>query len=219
MNMPPVLTKRVAGVPVLYIAGGVVAVLAVYAWRTKASATGPVATDTAGSTAEASSALGGEAYPQMETGTVVVQPALPVAAGPGNPTITSNDDWVAFGVAFLGKQGVAGGEAQMALQTYIDGGQLSYGQGQLRDRVIAEYGVPPIPTSGGETSAEVPTNVSGEPLYYVKRPAPSLAIYAVYPNKTRVWVKKMPANWYTAPLDSVIWTYPVIGADRPGDGI
>jgi len=148
--------KRLLGVPVLYLLGGAVAILGVYAWKTKSTVKTDTGTSDAASTDAASS--GGELFPEMSTGTVTVAPAtFPADTTPVG--FESNDAWLTQGVAQLGAQGVSPVTAQVALQTYLSGAQLSTVQGAQVDKVIKEYGLPPyVQDAGGTVTPATPTN-------------------------------------------------------------
>jgi LysM repeat protein len=148
-------TKKVLGVPALYLALGFVLVLAVFAWKMQST---PKASDDSADVTPAESSddtilRESETYPALPLGTVTAPPPTP--AGPSNTTITSNDDWLRKGVAFLITRQYGPGDAQQALSLYLEGGQLTYAQGQMRDLVIREYGIPPYPTAIGGTLPDI----------------------------------------------------------------
>lgn len=146
--------RKVFGIPVLYLTAGGVAVLAVYAWRMR-----PIASvspsDDATPDSPTDVAPEGYLYPEPPTGTVVVAPPATNTLGT-NSSIKNNEDWLKAGVSFLIKSGISAGAAQNALQAYLEGAQLTYIQGQMRDSVIGEYGMPPYPTRAGGTDAPIP---------------------------------------------------------------
>lgn len=165
--------KKILGVPALYLLGGFVLILALYAWKSKKAvpatvpATAPVAgspsagvavgVDANGNPVDAAgNVVGGSAYPVMPVGTVVVAPQTTAVPGT-NSSILTNDDWLKAGVSYLGTKGVSPGTAQDALQAYLQGSQLSYAQGTLRDEVITEYGLPPTPMQSGGTAPQIST--------------------------------------------------------------
>lgn len=157
------LHKKVGGVPILYPIGGAVLILAVYAYKTNrvAPATGS-ATGIADPNQVAPSPTGGQlldggVLPTMPVGSVTGSPA-PTTPTSSNPTITTNDEWIKAGVAFLITQGISGGVAQGGLQKYLDGSALSYVEGGYRDVVITKYGLPPTLLPIGTTDPKpVPT--------------------------------------------------------------
>jgi hypothetical protein len=184
--------KKVLGVPVLYLIGSGVLVLAVYAWRTKAvTPTDAAVTPSTGTTGSVAGTP--ELYPPESTGTVIVAPVSAPSGAGVNSSITTNDEWLKAGVAYLGKQGVGAGIAQVALQTYLEGSQLSYLQGEYRDQVIANLGMPPTNITSGGTDTKASTS-----LGYVKYTNPAngnWAIYELFADKTRRWINA--AEWAT----------------------
>lgn len=139
------LKKRVFGVPVLYLAILAVTVVAVYAWRAKASTSDePVSEEDVA----ADDPLAEELLPKMPVGTVITMPGPTTGS---NSEIETNDEWLRKGVAYLLTKGRQGGVAQTALANYLDGAQLTYDQGVMRDLVIAQYGLPPTILPTGTT--------------------------------------------------------------------
>lgn len=149
-------SKRVGGVPVIYIAGGVVAVLAVYAWRAKSAPAAPAETDTTTDTTGAPT--DGTLYPSPPDGTVSTpvtgQETTPTT---GNTAITDNGAWLQAAETYLIGKGYGAGTAQLALQTYLDGSDMTYDQGVMRDAAIAQFGLPPDGATIGATGAKPPT--------------------------------------------------------------
>ncbi|HJY05898.1 MAG TPA: hypothetical protein VJ323_06250, partial [Bryobacteraceae bacterium] len=145
VSSPSFFSRKIGGIPVLYLVGGFVVVLAVIAWRMKPnsvaseepamSADDPFRSD-ANIRNEDDSPL-----PPIPVGTVVA-PVQGTPANPdqGNAAIQTNTDWLKAGVEFLvsKKQGPA--EAQRALSTYLDGTDMTMAQQAMVDQVIAEYG-------------------------------------------------------------------------------
>ena len=166
-DTPPksnLMRKRVGGVPVVYLAGGVVLILAVYAYRARSTTTkaGDAATATP---VDGTGTLGGEVYPNMPQGTVIVAPVTSAPSGPSNSSIETNDQWLRSGVTLLAKTGKGPGVAQEALQAYLNGNRLSYEQGAMRDTVLSELGLPPYPPDSGGTDPKTvdPTSTTVPP--------------------------------------------------------
>ena len=166
-DTPPksnLMRKRVGGVPVVYLAGGVVLILAVYAYRARSTTTkaGDAATATP---VDGTGTLGGEVYPNMPQGTVIVAPVTSAPSGPSNSSIETNDQWLRSGVTLLAKSGKGPGVAQEALQAYLNGNRLSYEQGAMRDTVLSELGLPPYPPDSGGTDPKTvdPTSTTVPP--------------------------------------------------------
>ena len=194
LNPGSLSRKKVLGIPALYLAGGFVVVLAIIAWRaktTKAVDTAATATTTPVAT------LGGDLYPTMPQGTVIVAPAATGGLAGTNSSITTNDDWVKAGTAYLITQGYSAGDAQFMLQTYLDGAQLSIDQGKARDIVITQIGLPPnlTPVSGPVIPAVATPKVPPQSLGYVAHvgttgaaPNGNNGWFQLYDNGTRRWI-------------------------------
>jgi hypothetical protein len=195
----------------LYLLGGGVAIIAIYAYKTK-SAT-PAAAVAATPVAPPVATIGGDVYPTMPVGTNIVAPAPAPAAGT-NTTVTTNDAWLKQGVAFLGTSGVTGGIAQSALSLYLDGNQMSYAQGVLRDKVIAQFGLPPNLGPSG------PTAMPHSPGYY--RKAGTQAIYKLDATGNLTWINASdyaaagyPAYTDLAPNDPLWKLGTISGVEAP----
>lgn len=139
--------RKVLGVPVLYLAGGAVVILAVVAWRIKPAPTAdtpPV--DNGGTTDPTLPDYTGLAT--NGTVTVVQQPVNTQA----DPVIATNETWVRDGATWLMKtKGVAGSAAAAALTKYVNGQEQSFQERGWTDDVINEKGQPPdhIAEGGG----------------------------------------------------------------------
>ena len=165
--------RKFLNVPYLYWAAGFVAVLALLAWRMKPSAAAEVEEDEGADDSgyDSGGALA-EQYPDMPTGTVIVAPNPPEQDNSlDNQSITDNETWLKRGVAFLVGRGTGAGEAQAALQTYLEGKDMSYSQGKLRDTVIAELGMPPVAPAIGKTNADVARQQGPLPRVHIVRGA------------------------------------------------
>jgi hypothetical protein len=145
-----IVQKKVFGIPVVYLALIVVAGLAFLAWKIKPTVT-PVADTPA-------DGLGPEVDPDTSgletTGTVIVAPQPNV---PADAIEQTNDKWLRSGVDYLVNEAkvATAGDAQLALSTYLEGGDLTYEQGLWRDKVIGKLGLPPesLPRVGITTTA------------------------------------------------------------------
>jgi hypothetical protein len=160
-----ILKKKVAGVPVVYPAAAFVLVLVFFAWKMKsADATPdgdlPIGTD------EEGTAVGEADYSGLKSnGTVTVQQGQdPATVTP--VVVKTNDTWIADGVNYLVTNGYSGGAAQSALSKYINSQQLSYEEGQMRDLVIKQYGLPPEPFAPGSTGQKPASRQGTPPLYH-----------------------------------------------------
>lgn len=151
------LRKKVAGIPVIYLAGGFAVVLAAIAWTMKPNSAASKEIETPVESADDTILREREQYPALPLGTVGGGYA-PVVSDGGNPnndgnaSIDTNETWLRKGVTYLiTKHGKNPGEAQTALSLYLDSAALSYDQGAMRDLVIREYGIPPFPPTPGKT--------------------------------------------------------------------
>jgi hypothetical protein len=168
MTFQEIAHRKIAGVPVLYLAGAAVVILAVVAWRMKPSpdTTDGTPPDAAGDAQldENGLADGSDPYAGFSTnGTVIVQPAPPAAQDTEDNRPGSNDEWVRQGAEWLvAEKKVNGQAAYVALEKYINGQSRSYQESGWVDMVIAEKGLPPESFIGtGPTAANpAPTTPS-----------------------------------------------------------
>lgn len=168
-NPSAVLKRKVGGVPVIYLVGGVAVVLAVIAWRMKPApdlTANDAATAEDGST-DAANPSGSSLLPPMPSGTVVVAPQTPA---PEDAPYEDNSTWMRKGVTFLISKGQNPGLAQLALQHYLAGSDLTYSEGAMRDMVVKEYGLPPDGFDAGSTAPKPAVAVPSSP-----KPAPAPA--------------------------------------------
>lgn len=166
-------SKKIGGVPVVYIAGGAVAIIAVVAWRMKPAPDVPDSADTPGGEDavldEYGLADGSDPYAGLKTnGTVIVQPPPPVAEEPTDNRPDTNAEWVREGAEWLvAEKGVSGAAAYEALSKYVEGKSRSTTEAQWVDAVIREKGLPPDgvdptpPPPAPSTPAPQPTGFRG----------------------------------------------------------
>lgn len=171
-----ILSKRVFGIPVLYIAIVLVAALALYAWKAK-SATGEE--DSSGEALDAedqeyteSEVAAGNIYPISPTGTVYAQSPQAVE---DNVEYFGNDDWLRKAVADLVSKGGNPGEVQNALQAYLEGEDMSYAQGLIRDQAVKAHGLPPENFRAGVSAAKPVPAPKPKPEPVKPSPAPTPA--------------------------------------------
>lgn len=133
-------SKKVAGVPVVYLAAGAAAIFGVVAWRMKSSDSG--ASDPAVDADNAADSA--DPYAGFESaGTVVVQPTTPVTPEPPDRPGT-NDEWIREGAEWLvATKNVAGTSAYSALSKYVEGKSRSTQEAQYVEWTIKEKGLPP----------------------------------------------------------------------------
>lgn len=148
--------KKVAGIPVLYLAGAFVAILAIVAWKMKPSVPPEEPTgDESTTPGNVPTDEGDVDYSGLATnGTVtVVQGNQNQDQAADAPT---NDDWERSAVDYLVSAKMATpGEAQSAINKYLEGANLSFDEGKLRDAAITKLKLPPEPLHTiGSTGSE-----------------------------------------------------------------
>jgi len=148
--------KKVVGVPVLYLGAGFVVILAIVAWRMKPAAdTNTDGTNPEDGTAGAEGngqttgqlAGTGDPYSGFDTnGTVVVQPTPSESPAPVQDT---NDTWLGKAIPYVASTlKISSGQVQVGLNKYLNGSDLSYDEGRMRDAAIDKFGPPPEGTTG-----------------------------------------------------------------------
>lgn len=137
--------KKVAGVPVLYLAGAFVIILAIVAWKMKPSTPAPVASPADGGTDPNASPDGSPAdYAGLSThGTVTVVQGTQTA----DPVVKqTNEDWYRAAVDYLVTSNLASpSQAESAMSKYLNGDNLSFPEGELKDKAILKLKLPPEP--------------------------------------------------------------------------
>lgn len=144
-NFQEFAKKRVFGVPVLYLALAGVIVLAVVAWKMKPAeeeVTGdenttpdnvPVS-DEDSAAADYSGLNGTGTVTVVQNGSTTDEEAVK----------ETNDDWFRSAVAYLTQEKKATvTEAQQAINKYLEGADLTYAEGQLKDAAVLKLGLPP----------------------------------------------------------------------------
>lgn len=160
-NFSELAHKKVAGIPVIYLAGGFVVILAIVAYKMKPS------TSSAGDgTADSDSGDASGAAPTPNpydsidpdgTGTVTV-----VQGGPSttpDPVVQTNGTWVTDGTKWLvAEKGIAGTAASTALNKYVNGQDRTFQENQWVDDVIAKFGDAPDGKADGGTVGAKPAS-------------------------------------------------------------
>jgi hypothetical protein len=159
MDWKSLSSKKIAGIPVLYLVAAAVVIFAVWAWQMKSSGDEPTGDEntTGESVPESEDDSAAADYSGLTTsGTVtVVQPATEETES----VKQTNDDWFRAAVAYLIEEKKAtAGEAQTAINNYLEGNDMSYEQGALRDAAVVKLGLPPerIATLGNVASKADP---------------------------------------------------------------
>lgn len=155
MDWKSIAQKKVAGIPVLYLGAAAAVLLAVYAWRMKPSTDTESTEETSTDGVESDVSDPYEGLATQGTVTVVQQ-----ATAETESVEQTNDDWLRAAVAYLVEEKKAtAGEAQTAINNYLEGNDMTFEQGQLRDAALAKLGLPPerIVTLGSVgTKADAP---------------------------------------------------------------
>lgn len=158
------LKKKVAGIPVMYIAGLFVAILAFVAWRMKPNMSS-AADGSSEKDATAGDAITGDDNPYdmfRTTGTVTVQQSAEPTTVTPIPART-NEQWARTAAEWLSKNGTPSDTALSTMMKFIGGEQLSIPEGQLRDKAVTQFGYPPEPyTSGGTAAPTAPTPAAAQ---------------------------------------------------------
>jgi LysM repeat protein len=158
MNFSELIRKRVAGVPVTYLAAAAVLVLAIVAWRMKPS-TPPPADEPIAGDPDTELPTEGDPYGGLATQgtvTVVQQPAqtAPVIEKTNETWVKEGAEWiVAHPTADLTASGTA---AVSALNRFLQGEDLSYEEGRIVNAVIREKGQPPDGTGSVGKISDAP---------------------------------------------------------------
>lgn len=145
-NMSELMRKKVAGVPVIYLAGAAVIILGIVAYRmkptTNPATTDNTATDAANPSGATDEANAGADYAGLSsTGTVVVAPQTTT---PVDAVKETNESWGRTAATYLTtEKHHNAGDAQEAITLYLQGSPLSFDQGAMRDEAIAKLGYPP----------------------------------------------------------------------------
>lgn len=148
-NFQELARKKVAGIPVIYLAGGFVVILAIVAYKMKSTTDGT--TDTGTDNTDTGLAPTANPYDSIDpdgTGTVTV-----VQGGPSTtpePEVKTNGTWLNDGSSYLiSEKGVSGTTALAALNKYLNGQDRSFEEDQWVNAVISKYGAPPDGTADG----------------------------------------------------------------------
>jgi hypothetical protein len=182
------LQRKVFGVKVLYLVAVVVVVLLFFALKMESGISDEEALDTVEETSGDFGITDAEAtptYPDFDgTGTVTV-PSTSVgttdpAVTPGSYTSVpeeTNETWGRKAIEWLVKNGGASADgATIAIQKYLNGDQLSFAEGELRNKAVTAIGFPPIiPPSGGTLA---------KPIAATPNPAPAKPVAKVYKAPT-----------------------------------
>jgi LysM repeat protein len=165
MDIKALMSKKIGGIPYLYIAGLFVVVLMVVAMRMKSTTTSTENTPSTPSD-EGESTTDAETEASADYGFAATRGTVTVSDQSGVTTtataLDTNELWLKRAVEWLISSGIGAGEAQSAISKYLDGASLSYAEGQMRDKAVKEFGLPPEPITPGATAA-APGKRQGNP--------------------------------------------------------
>lgn len=194
MTFSEIASKKVLGVPVLYLAGAAVIILAIVAWRMKPANEDNPVTDNPFDDGEDATldengiADGTSPYAGFRTnGTVIVTPSPePEAVEPDRPD--TNEEWVKEGAEWLvADKNVPGPAAYTALDKYVKGQSRSYTEAQWVEWVIKEKGFPP------DTFEETPQPTLPTPT--APKPAPTYRGYGWYRADGKISLAQIAAKY------------------------
>lgn len=150
------LMRRIGGLPVWQwglLVG--VAVLAVVAWRMK-SAQEPAESELSPQDEPSAEfgVSGSDGGSITDTGGFSANDSPFIPPLTVNPTFSTdtNDKWARRAIEWLSANGSSPGVAHAAIYAFINGDQLSYDQGALRDKAVSQFGWPPEEVLPGGTS-------------------------------------------------------------------
>jgi hypothetical protein len=148
MNFSELAQRKVAGIPVLYLAGAFVAILAIVAWKMKPSVPDDEVTGDEGTTPDNVPTDSGDPDAADYSG-LVSQGTVTVVQGTQTPTDAvkqTNEDWERAAITYLVDAKLASpSAAQNAIHKYLEGVNLSYDEGKLKDAAITKLKLPPEP--------------------------------------------------------------------------
>lgn len=158
--------KKIAGVPVLYLAAGAVTILAVVAWKMKPSTDTTDTTSDGTNTAATAGTATANPYDGLDSnGTVTVQQSDLTASTSAAGTYSSNDAWVRAGASWLASEkNVSASTALAVLNKYVSGdySSLTTAEQTMVDQWSTQAGPPPdnvvSPTQTATTTTATPTN-------------------------------------------------------------
>lgn len=137
--------KKVAGIPVLYLAGAFVTILAIVAYKMKPTSGEDLGSEDGGDQGDPTN--GAADYSgQIGSGTVIVAPSTPDPVEADKPT---NEEWGRSAVDYLVESNLATPSvAEAAIHKYLEGADLTFEQGKLKDAAILKLKLPPEPLVG-----------------------------------------------------------------------
>lgn len=152
-------SKKVAGVPVVYIAAIVAVVILYMAIRSKPTPD-PAAEDAAAS--DGADTEGDASYDVVSQQPVFLVPSTTTAAA--TPVEFTNDAWGKQAIEWLIAQGNDPSLSSSAITKYLASDNLTFQEGSLRDDAVKQFGLPPEGLSTSRTLGyKGPASAQGVP--------------------------------------------------------
>lgn len=158
MTFSEIMHKKVAGIPVIYLAGAAVAILAVVAWRMKPKSDSEEVPPDAGGPEDTSAVDEAADYSGLATQGTVTVVQQPASTDNANPTIETNQTWISKGTQWLvAEKNVLGADASLALTKHVNGQDQSFQEREWINAVYKQFGPPPDGAAdGGGTAGAKP---------------------------------------------------------------
>lgn len=158
IDLKSLSSKKIAGVPVLYLAAAVVVIIAIVAWRMKPATeevTGDESTTTENVPSSEQDSPASDYEGMATQGTVTVVQSSTTESE--SSTEQTNEDWERAAVKYLiDEKNATATDAQLAISKYLDGANMTYDEGKLRDAAVAKLGLPPERLSNVGTVSAAP---------------------------------------------------------------
>lgn len=149
MDIKTIAKKKIVGVPVLYLAGASVIILAIVAWKMKPNLTSAVTSGDGTETADGAPDAGGDPngttsdpYASLRTNGTVTTAPVDTTNAPG--VVTTNEEWLKTATqAIADSTSTTPLDAQQALQAYLNGDKLTSAQQAIVNLAIVKAGQAP----------------------------------------------------------------------------
>jgi len=160
LNFSELSSRKVAGVPIVWVAAIVMVALLYGAIRMKPAA--DVSGDPEESTEDESGDFNTD-QPVFAATPVIMQPSGPSVAS--TPMEDTNELWGRRAIEWLTANGFSLTMATTAVAKYLDGSALTFEEGRARDKAVAHFGLPPegILTTSTGRAPESPASTQGTP--------------------------------------------------------
>jgi hypothetical protein len=165
MDFKSLTTKKISGIPVIYIVLGV-AVVALYgAFKLKPSAPASDAAATDSPDIQTDTAVD-TSQPVFQATPTITQPSgVNTGSVTSTPMADTDELWKRRCVEYLVGQGFTLDVATSAITKYLNGEVLTATEARARDAAVKQYGIPPESVPGTATEPGTPTNIPTTPVY------------------------------------------------------